>query len=415
MVLESRQESLSNEASPARNVAVSRQWPGWPVFAADERAAVDRVLASGKVNYWTGEQVREFEAAYARAIASRHAIALANGTVALELALRAWEITAGDEVVVTPRSFMASASAVALQGARPVFADVDLDSQNITAASIEAVLTERTRAILVVHLAGWPCEMDPIMELAARRGLKVLEDCAQAHGATYKGRHVGSLGDAGAFSFCQDKIITTGGEGGLLVTNDTPAWSRAWSFKDHGKSWNKMNEKSHLPGFRWVHDTFGTNWRMTELQGAIGRIQLAKLDSWVEARTRNASVLLARLGSLPLLRTPRPPAHMRHAWYRFYTFLRPERLAPGWSRERILAEITATGVPCFAGSCSEIYAEKAFEGTGWRPAAPLPNARQLGETSLAFLVHPTLSPTDIGEMCDRVETVLRAALGQPES
>ncbi len=385
------------------------QWPSWPVFAADERAAVDSVLASGKVNYWTGQETRAFEDEYARVLGVRHAIALANGTVALELALRCWGIGPGDDVIVTPRSFLASASAAVLQGARPVFADVDPDSQNVTAQTIAAVLTPRTKAVILVHLAGWPCDMDPIVRLAQERGIKVLEDCAQAHGATYRGRPVGSIGDAGAFSFCQDKILTTGGEGGLLVMNDPALWSAAWSFKDHGKSWESVYRKAHPPGFRWVHDSFGTNWRMTELQGAIGRVQLAKLPAWHSARTRNATLFQKRLGSLELLRVPQPTTDVVHAWYRFYAFVRPERFAPSWNRDRLMSAIAGSGVPCFSGSCSELYNEKAFEGTGWRPAQPLPVARELGETSLTLLVHPTLAESHIEEMCRIIEPIVREA------
>ena len=384
-------------------------WPSWPVFADDERAAVDRVLASGKVNYWTGDECRQFELGFARHARVRHAIALANGTVAMELALKCWGVGAGDDVIVTPRSFIASSSAAVLRGARPVFADVDLESQNITAETIEAAITPRTKAIIAVHLAGWPCDMDAIIRLAEGRRLLVLEDCAQALGAAYRESPVGTFGHAGAFSFCQDKIITTGGEGGMLVTNDPQLWAAAWSYKDHGKSWTAMQHKPTEGGFRWVHDGFGTNWRMTEIQAVIGRAQLGKLEGWVQARGRNAGVLAERLGDLPLLRIPRPPQHVSHAWYRFYVFVRPEELRAGWTRDRLLAEILRTGVPCFTGSCPEIYLEKAFDGTGWRPDRSLPNARMLGETSLAFLVHPTLTSNDMHRICDIVIPLIRQA------
>ena len=381
----------------------------WPVFGEDERCAVDRVLRSGKVNYWTGGETRAFEREFAEACGCRYGVALANGTVALELALNVLGIGAGAEVVVTPRTFIASASAIVLSGARPVFADVDPDSQNITAASIEAVLSPRTRAIIAVHLAGWPCEMGPILELARVRGLKVIEDCAQAHGATYEGRPVGSFGDVAAFSFCQDKIMTTGGEGGMLVTNDESLWKRAWGYKDHGKSYDAVFNREHPPGFRWLHESFGTNWRMTEMQAVLGRIQLGRLEDWVERRRRNAAILTERLRPIPAVRVTAPPAEIGHAFYRYYAFVRPERLAEGWSRDRIMAEITRRGVPCFSGSCSEIYLEQAFEARGLRPAARLPTARLLGETSLAFLVHPTLGEGDLARAADIVGSVLEAA------
>lgn len=262
----------------------------WPYYSADEINAVNAVLCSGKVNYWTGEECRQFEKEFASFCNCSYAIALANGTVALELALRALDIGSGDEVVVPSRTFVATASSVVNCGARPVFADVDRHSQNITADTIQKVLSSNTKAIIPVHLAGWPCDMDTILELAAKYKLKVIEDCAQAHGATYKGRPVGSLGDVAAFSFCQDKIISTGGEGGMLVTNNQDIWNKAWSFKDHGKSYDAIYNQTHPPGFRWLHRSFGSNLRMTEMQAAIGRMQLRKLPQWHKQRNLNAEV-----------------------------------------------------------------------------------------------------------------------------
>jgi dTDP-4-amino-4,6-dideoxygalactose transaminase len=381
----------------------------WPRFDDEQIAAAVAVLRSGKVNYWTGEQGRAFEAEFAEAAGCRYGIALANGTVALELALRCLDIGAGDEVVVTPRTFLASASCAVVCGARPVFADVDPVSQNITAASIEAVLSSRTKAVIAVHLAGWPCDMDPILELCRSRGLKLIEDCAQAHGATYRGRPVGSFGDAAAFSFCQDKIMTTAGEGGMLVTDDRALWSRAWAYKDHGKSFEAVYERVHPQGFRWLHESFGTNWRMTEVQAAIGRVQLRRLPEWLDRRRRNAAILTGRLQAIPALRVTRPPNHAGHAYYKYYAFVRPERLAEGWDRDRILTAITSRGVPCFSGSCSEIYREKAFDGTGLAPAERLPVARALGETALMLLVHPTLLEADMAQTARVVEDVLAEA------
>jgi len=383
----------------------------WPSFSEEEVEAVARVLRSNRVNYWTGTAGREFEEEFAAWCGCRHAVALNNGTVALEIALRALEIGPGDEVIVTPRTFIASASSIALAGAVPVFADVDPDSQNITAETIRAVLTPRTRAIICVHLAGWPCDMDPILELARAHGLKVIEDCAQAHGARYKGRPVGSLGDIGAWSFCQDKIMTTGGEGGMVTTNDQALWSRMWSFKDHGKSWEAVYERTHPPGFRWLHETFGTNGRMMEVQAVIGRIQLRRMAEWTRQRTANALRLADVCRRYPVLRVPEPPGHTVHAWYRFYAFVRPERLPADWTRDRLVATLSEAGVPCFQGSCSEVYREKAFVDAGLHPAAPLPVARELGETSLCFLVHPTLTDAEMTRICAALASVLARAEG----
>ncbi len=381
----------------------------WPSFSEEEANAVRDVILSNKVNYWTGQECRAFEKEFAVWADSEYAIALTNGTVALDVALQALGIGAGDEVVVTPRTFLASVSSIVNAGAVPVFAEVDRDSQNITAETIRAVLTPRTRAVICVHLAGWPCDMDPIMALAAEHDLKVIEDCAQAHGARYKGRSVGSIGHVGAWSFCQDKIMTTGGEGGMVTTNERELWSRMWSLKDHGKSWEAVYERQHAPGFRWLHESFGTNWRMMEVQAVIGRIQLRRMADWHAHRLANAERIWNCARQLRGLRVPAIPAGSVHAAYKCYVFVEPQQLRDGWSRDRILDEIAARGVPCYSGSCSEVYLEKAFDDTGWRPAERLPVARELGETSLMFLVHPTLTDAEIDRTCAVLAEVMNEA------
>jgi len=381
----------------------------WPAFEADEIEAVAAVLRSGKVNYWTGEQSQEFEREFARFVGVKYAVALANGTAALELALYALGIGPGDEVVVPCKTFIASASCVVRLGATPVVADVDPDSQNITAESIEKVLSTRTKAVIVVHLAGWPCEMDEILALARARGLRVVEDCAQSVGARYKGRATGAIGDIGAFSFCQDKIITTGGEGGMLVTDSRELWEKAWSFKDHGKSYAAVFEREHPLGFRWLHESFGTNWRITEMQSAIGRLQLAKLPQWLAARRRNAVLLDQGLAAVPGLRLALPPAHSEHAYYKYYAFIRPEVLRPEWNLERILEALNAEGIPASVGACSEIYLEKAFVDAGLGPKQPLPVASKLAASSLMFMLHPGLTGQDMQDTCSALAKIMRAA------
>jgi hypothetical protein len=380
----------------------------WPSVTAEEIESSVRVLQSGRINYWTGDEGRNFEAEFAAFTGCKHAIALANGTVALELALYALGIGPGYEVIVPSRTFIASASCAVMRGAAPVLADVDPDSQNITADTVRAVLTPRTRAIIAVHLAGWPCDMDPILELAREHDLRIIEDCAQAHGAAYKQRPVGSMGHCNAFSFCQDKIMTTGGEGGLVTTNDGDAWARAWAFKDHGKSYDAVYLRAHAPGFRWLHESFGTNWRLTEMQSAMGRVLLRRLPEMVEKRRHLAAILSERFAQMPALRVTIPADDVRHSYYKYYVFLRPERLRSQWTRQRIIDAINAEGVPCFSGSCSEIYLEKAFPES-MRPAQRLPVARQLGETALMFLVHPTLSESDMHDAADAVRKVLSVA------
>ncbi|NLC37038.1 MAG: DegT/DnrJ/EryC1/StrS aminotransferase family protein [Alcaligenaceae bacterium] len=389
---------------------LNTSFPPWPSFTIEEADAVRDVLLSNRVNYWTGQECREFEREFAAWADTQHAIALANGTVALDLALKGLGVGAGDEVVVTPRTFLASASSIVNAGAVPVFADVDKDSQNITADTIRQVLSPRTKAIICVHLAGWPCDMDPIMALVQEHGLFVIEDCAQAHGAQYKGRPVGSIGHVGAWSFCQDKIMTTGGEGGMVTTNDTGLWKRMWAYKDHGKSWDAVYERDHPPGYRWLHESFGTNWRMTEMQGAIGRIQLRRMADWQSKRLHHAEKIWECARSLPGLRVPQVPGDITHAAYKCYVFVEPDALAPGWTRDRILQELMDLGVPAYSGSCSEVYLERAFDGTGWRPAQPLPVARTLGETSLMFLVHPSLEDSHIEQTCAALRTVMAQAV-----
>jgi dTDP-4-amino-4,6-dideoxygalactose transaminase len=398
----------------------------WPSFTAEETDAVSQVLLSNKVNYWTGTECREFEKEFAAWCGTKHAVALSNGTLALDVVLKAMGIGQGDEVVVTPRTFIASVSCVVNAGAIPVFADVEKDSGNISAATIAKVLTPRTKAVICVHLAGWPCDMDPIMVLAETHGFKVIEDCAQAHGSRYKNRSVGGIGHAGAWSFCQDKIMTTGGEGGMVTTNDEALWRSMWSYKDHGKSYEAVYERQHPPGFRWLHESFGTNWRMLEMQAVIGRIQLRRLAEWTAKRTANAETIWAACRPHLAVRVPvfgcnglkcDAGCPMRsgcaHAHYKCYVYVASDQLAPGWSRDRIVEAITALGVPCYQGSCSEVYLEPAFNHTGWQPAERLPMARHMGESSVMFLIHPTLTATEIERTCYVIGQVLEAASRSP--
>lgn len=380
----------------------------WPSFTQQEADAVSQVLLSNKVNYWTGQECREFEKEFADFVGTQYAVALANGTVALDVALKALGIGAGDDVIVTSRTFLASASSIITAGANPVFADVELDSQNISRRTIEAVLTPNTKAIVCVHLAGWMCDMDPIMQLAEEKGLYVIEDCAQAHGAKYKGKSAGSIGHIGAWSFCQDKIMSTGGEGGMVTTNDESLWKKMWSYKDHGKNYDSIYNKQHPPGFRWLHDFFGTNWRMIEMQAVIGRIQLTHMQEWTKRRAQNAEKILKIFGESSFFKAHIPSDDYVHAYYKCYVQVNLEALPDGWSRDRVMQEINAQGVPCFSGSCSEVYLEHAFDGTPWRPAQRLANAKQLGETSLMFLVHPTLSSESIEKTLSAIQKVIYA-------
>ena len=390
--------------SPLRD----RPWPAWPHFDEDERAAVDAVLTSGHVNYWTGEQGRCFEREFAEWVGVEHAVAVANGTVALEIALRAIGVGAGDEVVVPSATFIATASAVAACGALPVVADVDCRTQCLTAESVASSLTTRTAAVVVVHLGGFPADVEPIVDVARSNGLRVVEDCAQAHGAHRGGRKVGTFGDVAAWSFCQDKIMTTGGEGGAITTSDPDVWRRCWEYKDHGKNHQAVHDTSHPPGFRWLHDTFGTNARMTEMQAAVGRCQLRKVDGWVGTRRAHAARFTEGLRDLDALRLPCVPNGDGHAFYRYYAHLRTELLAPGWNRDRVVAAIVAEGIPATHGGCAEIYRERAFRSTR-QPRRSLPGAASLSQTSMTLPVNHRMSDSDADDVVAAVRTVLQEA------
>lgn len=378
----------------------------WPCFSQEEADAASKIILSNRVNYWTGQEGRNFEKEFANFAGSKYAVALGNGTQALDIALIALGVGKGDEVIVTPRTFLASVSSVVTAGAKPVFADVDRESQNIEASTIKSAITEKTKAVIVVHLAGRPADMDAIMELAKQHGFYVIEDCAQAHGAKYKGRSVGSIGHIGAWSFCQDKIMTTGGEGGMVTTNDEELWSKMWSYKDHGKSYEAVYEREHPPGFRWLHESFGTNWRMTEVQAAIGRIQLTRMSEWTAKRQKNSAAIAEVCKEFTCVRTSAVPEYMEHACYKHYCFVESAHLADGWTRDRIVNEILEQGVPCMQGSCSEVYLERAFVNTSFRPEERLPVAKELGDTGLMFLVHPTLTDNEIEKTCSVIKDVL---------
>ncbi len=384
---------------------LNTQFSPWPSFSEEEVTAVSEVLRSNKVNYWTGQEGRMFEQEFAAFTDCNHAVAVANGTLALDLALTCLNLEKGDEVIVTSRTFIASISSIINAGAIPIFADVELDSQNISARTIQTVLTKNTKAVICVHLAGWPCEMDDIMALSTAHDFYVIEDCAQAHGAKYKGRSVGSIGHIGAWSFCQDKIMSTGGEGGMLTTNDEDLWRTAWAFKDHGKSYAAVYEKEHPPGYRWLHESFGTNWRLTEMQSAIGRIQTKRMPQWQKTRNTYAKQILHCCEKFDFIYVPEVPNYIEHAFYKCYAFVKTENLPESRNRDKIISALNDSGIPSFSGSCSEVYLEKAFDNTTYKPQKSLPNAKILGEISLMFLVHPTLTQQEIDTTCQAIKKV----------
>jgi len=390
---------------------MNNQFSSWPLYTTEEADAVYEVLLSNKVNYWTGNECREFEKEFAIWSNTEYSVALGNGTQALDVAFKALNIVDGDEVIVTSRSFIASISSIVNAGAIPIFADVDLSSQNISPDSIRSVITNKTKAIVCVHLAGWPCEMDEIMDLANEFDLFVIEDCAQAHGAKFKDIPVGSIGHIGCWSFCQDKIMTTGGEGGMVTTNDEYLWRRMWAYKDHGKSYEAVYEREHPEGFgfKWLYESFGTNFRMTEMQAVIGRIQIKKMPDWHKKRLSNANSIWNTAKHCKGLRVRVIPDYIEHAAYKCYVFIELKELKDSWSRDKIIKEVNALGVPCYSGSCPEVYLEKAFDDTGFRPKERLPNAKELGETSLMFLIHPNLTEEEIQKTCNAITSTMDLA------
>ena len=391
---------------------LNTSFPPWPSYTKEESEKISKILLSNRVNYWTGTETKDFEADFAKWSEVSYAIAVANGSVALEMALRAIGLKEDDEVLVSPRTYIASASCIEIVGATPVFVDVDLDSQCIDPEEIKKSITKRTKAIICVHLAGHPCEMTEIMKIARQHDLKVIEDCAQAHGAIYKGRRVGSIGDIGCWSFCQDKIMTTGGEGGMITTNNKELWERMWTYKDHGKSFDLINKESSNLGFKWLHTSFGTNLRLTEIQSAIGRIQLKRMEKWNSIRSKNASKITSTADNLEIFRVPKISDKINHAWYKCYLFINLERLKDGWSKHKIISRLNELGIPCFEGCCPEVYLEKAFESSDHKPANRLKNSKLLGETSIMLLVHPTLTLFDIDKTCKSLVRINEEALSK---
>ncbi len=379
----------------------------WPYFDIEDINKASEILKSGKINYWTGFEGREFEKEFSSYIGVKHSVAVDNGTNALILAAHALGISKGDEVIMSPRTFVASAFSIMHLGAKPVFIDIDRDSQNMDSNLIEAAITPKTKAIMAIHLAGWPCEMDQIQEICNKYNLFLIEDCAQAHGAKYNGKSVGSFGDINAWSFCQDKIMTTAGEGGMVTTNNKDYWSTVWSFKDHGKNYDTVYNKEHPPGFRWLHEDHGTNARMTEIQSAIGRLQLKKLDTWIDQRTNLSNIFNDAFKDLDGLRITLPPSHIKHAYYKYYVFTEPEKLKSDKDRDFIMNSLNDLGIACYSGSCSEIYKEKAFDKIFSNQKPLLRVANELGKTSLMFLVHPTIDEDDIYRICEQTKKIIK--------
>ena len=385
----------------------------WPFYSETEVNAVSEILKSGKVNYWTGENVKKFEEEFSKWVGVKKSLSISNGSLALSASYLSIGLKEGDEIITTPRTFLATASSAMLLKSKPIFADVSEDSGCITPETIEPLITKKTKAISVVHLAGWPAEIEKICKLAQSYKLYVIEDCAQAHGAKVEidgqKKSVGSFGDISAWSFCQDKIISTGGEGGMITSSNENLINKVFSIRDHGKTKFSLQREKNKIGFRWVHDNLGSNFRLTEMQAAIGRIQLKNINDTREIRAKNASILLENLRDLSAIKIPFPPENITHAWYKFYCYVIPKYLNSDWSRDRIIKEINIKGFPAFQGSCSEIYLEKCFSERGLAPNKRLPIAQKLGDTSLMFLIHPTITNDEMTKYAETIRSVIKKA------
>ncbi len=384
--------------------------PSWPVYENDEIESVSNILKSGRVNYKTGQVGKKFEKEFASFCDCKYAVAIANGSLALTAAYASLDLSPGDEFITTPRTFIATTSSAVLLGLVPIFADVDINSGNITPENIEPLITKKTKAISVVHIAGWPADMEGICSLASKYNLKIIEDCSQAHGAQINGKSVGSFGDVSTWSCCQDKIISTGGEGGVVTTNSDLIYDFVLAYIDHGKSQNAIALNKNVMGYKWLHESFGNNFRLTEMQSQIGLIQLNKISNWTKIRARNALILYRAIKKINFVRIPIPEKKITHAWYKFYFYIKEELISEDWDRNKIINEINNRNMPAFHGGCSEIYLEKCFIKRNLGPTKRLPAAKELGESSIMLLIHPNIDEKNMINYANIVHQVLSLAV-----
>jgi len=371
----------------------------YPSYNQNTLKKVQQVLKSGRVNYWTGNECKEFEKEFSKYIGNKYATTLSNGSVALELALKALRLKEGDEIIVSPRSFIISASCVFNLGLKPIFADVD-NNGNLSIQGIKNAYNKKVKAIIVVHLNGLVCDMDPILKFVKKNKIFLIEDCSQAHGAIYKGNKAGSFGDISTWSFCQDKIISTGGEGGMISTNNKRLWLKLWSLKDHGKNYRSVYFKNHKTGFKWLHDDLGSNYRMTEIQAVIGREQLKSLDKQIKKRNMIAKLYINELEDYytkyKIFKKPnfryqtylsKENNHNVHAFYRLNLFINKNKI----SQNKLIQQFNKYKINCGVGACPEIYREKIFKKLKLYPKKRLINSKLLGETSIMFPINPNAS------------------------
>jgi perosamine synthetase len=372
-------------------------FPRWPLLGPEDIAAVAEVLDSGKLTQLSGRSVGDFERAFAKWHGAEHCVATSSGTTAIHAALIALGVAPGDEVIVPAHTFIASATPVLHQGATPVFADVDERTFCISPDSVRERITERTRAIIAVHLNGHPADLDALLEIARPRGIAIIEDAAQAHGATYKGRKAGTIGEAGCFSFWEDKIITTGGEGGAILTADASLAERMRRIRHHGEG--------PIEGARaYYHLELGYNYRMTAMQAATGLVQLRKLEEYLIARRRNATHLSERLGEIPQVEPPFIADYAVHSYYKYVCRLRRDS---GIDIARFVSAVAAEGLPISRRYPTPLPQQPVFRNAGLADAA-CPVADRLSSELFTMLVHPTASVADMDDYVTAIAKVSRA-------
>lgn len=393
-----------------------------PFYSNKAIKKIGSLLKTGKVNYWTGTECKNFEKEFSRYLGNKYSVALSNGSVALEIALKALNLKKEDKVIVSSRSFVISASCTLNLGLKPIFADVD-DNGNLNFEEIKKVYDNKVKAIILVHLNGLPCDLNPIINFVKKNNIFLIEDCSQAHGAVYKGKKVGSFGDISTWSFCQDKIISTGGEGGMISTNNKKLWLKCWSLKDHGKNYDSVFHKKHKIGFRWHHDYLGSNYRMTEMQAALGRAQLKILDNQIKKRNVIANLYLNGLKSYykkyDILKKPNfsflyssktKVKKLRykniHAFYRLNLFINKKKI----NHLKLLKQFNQKNINCGVGSCPEIYREKVFRKLKLYPKKRFSNAKLLGETSIVFPIDPNKTLMKVKMEINSIKKILNKYL-----
>ncbi len=379
------------------------KFPKWPSFSNEEIKTVSSLLNKGQVNYRSGYYSNKFEREFASYIGVKYGIAVFNGSIALELALRALDIKKNDEVIVTPRSFIISSSIPILFEAKPVFADIDENTLGLTLESIKKVVTNKTKAIIAVHLGGVPCDIIKISNFAKKNNISLIEDCSQAHGASVKNRKVGSFGRISVFSFCNDKIISTGGEGGIVLTNEKQLYRKVYEYKDHGKDFKQQNK--FLLNYNYIHNTFGTNYRITEFQSCLGRIQLKKLNKNLRTRNFIAKSIYKLSNKFPILfREPIFNKDNYNAYYVCYLFLNKNGIKKNININKIINTLRNSGIICSIGACPELYKEKVFKNYTKKNYF-LKNTRNLSNKTICLNINQNFSKNFLKLYLEKLKNV----------